>query len=188
MPLSYIDKIDTKKHIMLVYDDIKKAREIMYYFIKRGLEKDERCFYPTSDDPKLIESDMERYGINVKYYKKNKMLHVYPIPNIGNSESILNDLENMLHQITKDSTSPFRVVGRMIPNVGFEEAMAVQYTIEKIFHESLFDNLSGSCMCVYDFSQIQENNKWRDWLAKLETCHNASLLNICDKSLVKINA
>jgi MEDS: MEthanogen/methylotroph, DcmR Sensory domain len=188
MLLSYIDKIETKKHILLVYDDVKKAREVVYHFIKRGLEKRERCIYLIHDDPKLIESDMERYGINVRNYKKNKMLHVNKITNIGNSESILNSLENMLCQINKDSKSAFRIVGRMLPNVGFEEAMAVQYGIENIFHEAMFEKLNGSCMCTYDMSQIKENNKWRDWLDKLESCHNATLLNICDKSQIKINA
>jgi hypothetical protein len=65
-------------------------------------------------------------------------------------------------------------------------AIAVQYHLEKTFH-GLFDEQNGSIMCTYDFSQIQSNNMWRDWLAKLESCHHATLLNICNKSQVKIN-
>ena len=131
---------------------------------------------------------MEKHGINVKHYMKNKMLYVYQIPNpLEYPGGILKGIENIIQQLPIDPKIPFRIVGRMIPNIGFEEAMSVQHHVEKTFHES-FDDLNGSVMCTYDFSEIQENNKWRDWLAKLESCHHATLLNICNKSQVKINA
>ena len=188
MPISYIDKIETKKHLMLVYDDTSKGREVEFHFIRRGLEKNERCIYLTHGNTKLIESDIEKYGIDVRYYKKNKMLHVYQIPNpLEYTEGILTGVENMIKQFPIDPKIPFRIVGRLIPDVGFEESMSVQHHVEKIFHAS-FDNFGGSVMCTYDFSQIQSNNMWRDWLAKLESCHHATLLNICEKSQVKINA
>ena len=187
MPISYIDKIETKKHLMLVYDDIKKGREIEFYFIRRGLEKNERCIYLTHGDPRLIESAMEKYGINVKYYKKNKMLYVYQIPNpMEYVSDILTGVENMIKLLPIDSKIPFRIVGRVIPDIGFEESMSVQHHIEKVFHAS-FENFGGSVMCTYDFSEIQSNNMWRDWLAKLESCHHATLLSLCENSQIKIN-
>ena len=188
VPISYIDKIETKKHLMLVYDDIKKGREIECHFLRRGLERDEQCIYLTHDDPKLIESEMERYGINVRHYKKNKLLHVDKMPNlVGDYENILIGMQNMMKHLPIDPKTPFRIVGRVIPDVGFEVAMAVEYHIEKTL-QTLFDELNGSILCTYDFSQIQSNNQWRDWLAKLESCHHATLLNICEKSQVKITA
>lgn len=188
MPTSYIDKIETHKHIMLVYDDVKKAREIECHFLRRGLEKGEQCIYLTHDDPKLIESDMERYGINVRHYKKNKTLHVYKMPNLMvGSESILTSMQSALKHLPIDPRTPFRLVGRAIDNVGFEVAIAVEHHLEKTLQE-LFEDLNGSILCPYDFSQIQSNNQWRDWLANLESCHHATLLNICEKSQVKINA
>lgn len=188
MVLAYIDKIETKKHLMLVYDDIQKGREVEFHFIRRGLEKNERGIYLTHGDPKLIESDMERYGINVKYYKKNKMLYVYKIPSpLEYLGDILTGVENMIKQFQIDLKTPFRIVGRLIPDIGFEESMSVQHHIEKTFHAS-FDNFGGSVMCTYEFSEIQSNNMWRDWLAKLELCHHATLFNICENSQVMINA
>ena len=70
MPFSFLDSIDSKRHLMLVCDDVKKAREVEFHFIRRGLEKGERGIYLTHDDPKLIEHEMERYGINLRHYKK----------------------------------------------------------------------------------------------------------------------
>ncbi len=116
------------------------------------------------------------------------MLRVYQLPNlIEHSEGILKAIESILHQITMDSKTPFRIVGRVIPDVGFEEGMSVEHYLEKTFH-AIFDDFNGSLMCTYDFSQIQSNNEWRTWLAKLEMCHNASILNICEKAQIKITA
>jgi len=188
MPFSFIDNIDTKKHLMLVYDDIKKGREVECHFLRRGLEKGQRSIYLTHGDPNLIEHDMQRYGINVRHYKKNGMLHVCQMSDpVGQSESILTSMKNIMEQLPIDPKIPFRLVGRMISNVGFDEGISVEYYLEKTFH-TLFDDLNGSVMCTYDISQIQANDNWRVWLHKLEMCHHASVLNICDKALVKINA
>jgi MEDS: MEthanogen/methylotroph, DcmR Sensory domain len=188
MLFSYIDSINTKKHLMLVYDDIKKGRETKYYFLRRGLEKGERCIYLTHGDPKFIEHDMARHGIDVRHHQKNGMLHVCQIQNpVGHSESILNSMQNIMKCLPIDPKIPFRIVGRLIPDVEFEEGMSVELYLEKTFH-ALFGDLNGSVMCTYDLSQIQSNNNWREWLAKLEMCHDASLLNICDKTQVKICA
>ena len=188
MPLSFIDNIDAKRHLMLVYDDPKKAREIEFHFLRRGLEKGERGIYLTHDDPKLIEQDMERYGINLRHYKKSGMLHVYQLSNLMvHSEGILKAAENIMHQIDMGSKVPFRIVGRFVQNVGFEEGISVEYYLEKTFH-ALFDDSNGSFMCTYDFSQIQSNNEWRTWLHRLEMCHHASILNICENAQIKINA
>ena len=187
MSFSFIDDIDTKKHLMLVYDDINKGREVECYFLRRGLEKNERSIYLTHGDPKLIEHDMELYGINVSQYKQNGMLHVCQIPDpVGSSESILVNVQNMIKQLPIDPKIPFRIVGRSIQNVGFDEGMSVEYHLEKVF-QALFYDLNGSVMCTYDLSQIQANNDWRVWLHKLEMCHHASILNICEKIQVKIN-
>jgi hypothetical protein len=173
---------------MLVCDDKNRCREVECHFIKRGIENKERCIYLTHGNPKLIEQDMKRYGIDVRRERKNGLLHVCQIPDlVVHSESILRSMQNIMEQLPIDPEIPFRIVGRMIPNVGFEEAMSVELHLEKTFN-SLFDDLNGSFMCTYDLSQIQSNNNWRDWLAKLESCHHASLLNICDKDQVKINA
>src|SRR6185437_97444 len=186
-PLMYIDKIDAKKHILLVCDNAKKAREVEYLFIRRGLENKEKCVYFTHDDPKYTEYDMARHGIDVKYNKKHSWLQVYRMPNpLDDPESILSGVRNILKQILVNSKEQFRIVGRIIPNVGFEEAISVQLYLEKIF-PSIFDDLNGSVICTYDFSQIKLNNNWRDWLEKLESYHHGSILRSNHRDVIKIN-
>jgi len=186
-PLTYIDEIYKKKHIILVYDDIKKGREIEYYFIKGGLENNEKCIYLTHDDPIQIENDMQKFGIDVARSKRKSRLCVYPMTNfISDSTNILDNMQNIMKLILGDQQTPFRIVGRAIQDIRFEEAISVELYLEKILHGQ-FDNLNGSILCTYDLTHIMSNNRWRDWLSKLESYHHASLITTYDKNLVKIN-
>jgi hypothetical protein len=50
------------------------------------------------------------------------MLHVCQIPiPVGHSESILASIQNIIKRLPIDPKIPFRLVGRMIPDVGFDE-------------------------------------------------------------------
>jgi hypothetical protein len=187
MPFNYIDKIETHKHLILVYDDIKKGREVEFHFIKRGLENKERCIYLTHDDPKLIEYQMRKFGIDIEYYKKKSLLQVSSMPyDIANPENILASMQNILKTLLADKKTPFRIVGRAIQDVGFETAMSVELYLEKTLY-NMFDDLNGSILCTYDLAQIKSNNQWMDWLDKLESYHHASLITTYDQNLVKVN-
>jgi MEDS: MEthanogen/methylotroph, DcmR Sensory domain len=171
-PMTFIDSLESKKHILLVSDDPKRRKTIEFYFIKKGLEKAERCIYLTHGEIEHIENDMVNFGINVIQFKKKNLLHVYKIPNpIENSVSILDGANNMLKQVLKNPQAPFRIVGRIIDDIGMEEAISIQLYLEKRFHDT-FETLNGSVMCTYDFFQIQENNRWHYWLDSLAKYHH----------------
>lgn len=184
-PLMFIDQIDTKKHIMLVSDDKKASREIEFRFIKNGLENKEYCIYLTHGEPKNIEFDMIQYGIDVKDYEKKNLLHVRQIPNpIEDSESIIDGVNRILQQVLANQSIPFRIVGRLVPDVGMEEAISIQLYLEKIFH-GIFETFNGSVMCTYDFEQIQTNDRWRYWLDSLERCHHIVVSSKNGQSVVR---
>ena len=178
-PIMFIDSINSKKHIMLVSDDKKISREIEFRFLENGLKNKEHCIYITHDGPTRIESEMVKYGIDVKYFKKQNLLHIQQISNpIENAQSILDGMSYLVSQITLNSFTPFRMVGRLVPNVSFEEAIAIQLYLEKTFH-GMFDALDGSVLCTYDVSHIRANNRWKYWLNSLQKCHHA-LISIMD--------
>jgi hypothetical protein len=51
--IKFIDTLEEKQHIMLLYEDPEYAKIIEFKFIKRGLERGEDCIFATSDDPVL---------------------------------------------------------------------------------------------------------------------------------------
>lgn len=187
-PLEFIDSTKTKKHLLLVYDDIKKGYEIEFHFIKRGLEDKEICIYLTHGEVGNIRSEMVKHGIDVKHFERNNLLYIYQIQNpLEDSTSILDGVSKIMGKILPNHRSTFRIVGRLIPDVGIEEAITIQVQIEKIFHTSMFEKFNGSVLCTYDLSQIQANNRWRYWLDSLQSYHHATILNLNEKNSVMIN-
>lgn len=183
-PMAFIDSLESKKHILLVSDDPKVRKTIEFYFIKKGLENTEQCIYLTHGEIEHIENDMINFGINVIQFKKKNLLHVYKIQNpIENSVSILDGTNNMLKQVLKNPQIPFRIVGRIIDDVGMEEAISIQLYLEKRFHDT-FETLNGSVMCTYDFFQIQENDRWHYWYDSLAKHHHVLISSRNGKNTV----
>lgn len=188
-PMMFMDSIDTKKHLMLVYDDVKIGRMMEFHFIQKGLEKNEISIYLTHDPVKLIEKEMMEYGIDVNYFKKKSLLRVFQIKNPAeDSVGVLDSAEAILGEVLPNPQLPFRIVGRLVPDVGIETAISIQAYVEKIFHNSIFEKLNGSVLCTYDFSQIRANNEWMKWLHTLQENHHACIICQNGQSTITINA
>ena len=171
-------EFDTKKHMMLVYDDISIGRKIEFDFIKNGLEKNEISIYLTHGQVKLVEQEMLSFGIDVKYFKDKGILKIVHIKNpTEESLDFLDSIQLYLQEILQDPERKFRIVGRVMPDVGIETAIAIQVRFEKIFHNSIFDKLNGSVLCTYELSQIQANNQWMKWLRELKDNHHVCIIH-----------
>ena len=171
-------EFDSKKHMMVCYDDISIGRKIEFDFIKNGLEKNEISIYLTHGDVKLVEKEMLSFGIDVKYFKNKGILKIVNAKNpTEDSMNFLDSIQLYLKEILPNSEKSFRIVGRATPDVGIETAMAIQTRWEKILHNSIFDKLNGSVLCTYDLSQIQANDQWMKWLSELKEHHHVSVIH-----------
>jgi MEDS: MEthanogen/methylotroph, DcmR Sensory domain len=169
--------IDSKKHVMVVYDNIVIGHKIEFEFIKEGLDKKELSVYLTHGDVKQIEKEMQSFGIDVNYYKKKGLLKVGYVGNPAEeSLGFMDAVQEKIRTILPDPEAPFRIVGRAIPDVRTEIAMAIQSRWEKILHTTVFDKLNGSILCTYDLSHIQANNEWARWLDELKENHHAYII------------
>jgi len=173
---------------MLVYDDVVIGHEIEFHFLKRGLENMEKCIYVTHGQVKHIEKEMRQHGMDVDNFKKQHLLRVCQIPNpLEGSVEILDNVNAILKSILPNPELPFRIVGRLIPDVGIEEAMSIQAYLERIFHNGIFERLNGSVLCTYDISQIRANDGWKHWLHDLQMNHHTYILSLNGKNTVSIN-
>ena len=185
----FFDSFDSKKHLMLVCDDVVMGQKIEFEFIKNGLNKNELSIYVTHDDEKLVEKEMMSFGIDVDFYKKKKLLKIFNIGNpIEGPLDFIDSIQALLQKILPNPEIQFRVVGRAMPDVGTEIAMAIQARWEKILHNNIFDKINGSILCTYDLTQIKENNEWMKWLSVLQENHHAYLIYKNGKSDFTINA
>lgn len=170
-PFQYIDALEGKKHIILIYEDQIEGKLIQFKFLKNGLYAGESCFYMTHEDPHVIEKEMRESGvIDVSTYLKKDLLHIHQVPDISqDKDGMLDGCQKMLKDI-QEYQAPYRIVGRAISDVSTEMSMEVQYVLEKAFH-SRFEGLDGSVLCYYDWSQMG-GNRLR-WIEKLSRTHHA---------------
>jgi hypothetical protein len=170
-PFKYIDSLEGRKHIILVYDDQIEGKLIQFRFLRNGLRDGESCFYLTHQEPEIIQREMSKSGmIDTAEWIKKGLLHIYQIPDISqDKEGMLEGCQKILKMIQRHK-APYRIVGRIISDVSTEMSMETEYVLEKIFH-SRFERIDGSVLCYYDWSQIG-GNRLR-WIEKLSRTHHA---------------
>ena len=58
----YLEKLDST-HIVLFHEGGKETKETEFGFIKKGLAKNEHCFYTTQTPGKIL-NEMKEFGID----------------------------------------------------------------------------------------------------------------------------
>ena len=173
MPISFLDSLDSKMHLLLLHEDSEFAKLIEVRFIINGLKNGENCVYASAEDSGLIVIKMLDYGIPLKYFQ-NKQLQVVQINNReGSKEAILQSSRNDAERIMFDLTPPFRIVTRIVPNVDTKEGICAELELEHHFHKT-FDEFGGSLLCPYDISKIEEKKREK-WIEELRQNHHAEI-------------
>ncbi|TLX94180.1 MAG: hypothetical protein E6K91_07200 [Thaumarchaeota archaeon] len=173
MAISFVDSLDSKKHLLLLYEDPEFAKLIEFRFIKNGLKNDENCIYASSEDSGLIVIKMLSYGIPLKYFQSNQ-LRVLQIKNReGSKEAILQSCRNDTKRIMSDLKPPYRIVTRIVPNVDTKEGICVELELERNLHKT-FEEFGGSILCPYDISKIEETKREK-WIEELRQNHHAEI-------------
>jgi hypothetical protein len=132
------------KHILLLYEEPERAREIEFQFIKHGLEHAEHCTFMihideqennnnnnNSHDPgdhhknhslECIEIEMKDAGINVDAYQEAKQLRIFPLLNLIKKAGGIDNISGIwdgIGELDKDLfgkiEAPFRGVGIRLP-------------------------------------------------------------------------
>lgn len=170
-PFQYIDALEGKKHIILIYEDQIEGKLIQFRFLRNGLKDGESCFYLTHEDPHVIEKEMRESGmIDVSTYLKKGLLHIHQVPDISqDKDGMLDGCQKML-KVIQEYQAPYRIVGRIISDISTDMSMEVEYVLEKVFH-SKFGGIEGSVLCHYDWLQMG-GNRLR-WIEKLSRTHHA---------------
>ena len=170
-PFQYIDAMEGRKHIILVYEDQIEGKLIQFRFLRNGLKIGENCFYLTHQDPHTIEKEMRESGmVDVSYFLKKDLLHIYQIPDISQDKDGMFGACQKILKMISEHQAPYRIVGRALSDVSTEMSMEVQHILEKYFH-SKFDSIDGSVLCPYDWSQMG-GNRLR-WIERLSRTHHA---------------
>lgn len=170
-PFQYIDSLEGKKHIILVYDDKTEGRLIQFRFLRNGLKLGENCFYLTHQDPQFIEREMAASGmIDAVQWIKRGLLHIYRLPDLSQDKEGMLEASRKILRMIQGHKPPYRIVGRAISDISTDMSMEVQYLLEKVLHPR-FEEVEGSFLCYYDWQEIG-GNRLR-WIEKLSRTHHA---------------
>ncbi|CUR52106.1 protein of unknown function [Nitrosotalea devaniterrae] len=172
-PIRYVDSLEKKQHILLFYEDQEYARIIEFRFIKNGLDSQENCIYVTDEDSGQVVLKFLSYGIPLHYFQSGK-LQVIQIRNMFTDKNEITsrskkDAEMILGQLIP----PFRIVGRIVPNVSTINGMSVELEFERKTHDC-FEESRGSIMCTYDLSKIEKTQR-KKWMEDLRQNHHATI-------------
>ena len=140
--IDFILNDSTGKHILLLYEDPERAREIEFQFLKQGLELKEHCTFmihinePNNthnyeNDPgdhhrshnlEFMEREMKDAGIDFETYQESKQLRIFPVSNLiekagglDNTDSIWKEIEKLDKDLFSQMEVPFRGVGIRLP-------------------------------------------------------------------------
>ena len=170
VPLKFVSSLSGKKHVALLYDDEEHAQKIEFEFLKNGLRRGDSCIYATEMDPGLVILKMINRGLPVRKFLKKK-LHIFQIPRLTDeTEIMIKYARKLLEKILGYTRPPYRVVARIVADIGTPEGICAEMTLEREFH-SKFADFDGCVICPYDISKLQvhRENKWIRYL--FETHH-----------------
>lgn len=175
-PLEFVDSVEDKKHIMLLYDNNDYKVAVQNRFIINGLKKGEHCVCFTAGDPKQFEDELSTSGVSLEPFIQQGLVHIHKINDVSDKD-LATSLQDTLKQITADVTPYFRCVGRFVGNISNENGIRAQIEIEKTI-QSLFESLQCGYVSTYDISEI-EPQKRSQWIKEL-TSHTHYLIYATD--------
>ena len=174
VPFRFVDSLDTRKHMVLFYDNPEYAQRIEFQFLKKGLERGQHCIYAMNEDPKFVREKMTRNGILVEDFLAKNLLHVYQINDpFDHPDGPIKGGEQNMRMIMAGSKPPHRVVANVFPNEDTDEAISAHLSLEHDLHHT-FDKFQGSLMCPYNIENVKEN-RHKEWFDGLFDNHHTAI-------------
>ena len=171
-PIRDIDNLKEGKHSMVLYDNEELGNLVKYRYIENGLKKGEHCIILTHGKIESVEKELASCDINVEDFKKKKILHIKQIENLigKDGDELILGFNEILRETTAGLKPPYRVMGRVIPNVSTKKGIITELKLERLFH-STFHNHDCSFLCPYAVNDIEESNR-STWLSELLANHH----------------
>lgn len=185
--LEYIDNLQSPHHSMLLYEKPQYAQIIKVRYVQNGLKKGEHSICITHDDVKYIEGELASGGLDVDYFKRKNLLHIYQIGNImEHKDGLKKGFEELFKTITAEAKPPYRFIGRAIPDVSTRQGILASLELEHFFHSN-FDGYQSSVVCTYNVKDIEENHR-SVWLGQLCDNHHNLIYAVEPESAVAFDS
>ena len=158
--LEFVKKMKPRDHVVLFYTNPEDKNEVLFTYLKAGLERKEAAAYVASQQsPEQTKQAMRKFGIDVDKYEQKGALKVmdykdwYIIDGKFDASKTLQMWKDLLADSKKKGFKGMRVTGEMA--CFFENNMTkelVEY--EKALHRTL--DLPMTAICAYDQQTVAQ--------------------------------
>ena len=151
-------------HVVYFHDDSNITKETEFAFIKKGVDKQEHCFY-TTQNPETTLAQMKEFGTDIE--AANEFFHLSEIPEKFEdySKMILDKVDGLPH----DST--IRVLSTHYFDFNSEKKTDRMAEIEQCVDDD-FHKLQGNFVCSFAVNKITNEIRGR-FLNQLLDSHTA---------------
>ena len=151
-------------HILYFHDDSKITKDTEFGFIKKGVEKQEHCFY-TTQNPEDVLDKMKEFGIDTEAC--SEFLHIIKIPEKFEDYSKM--ILGKVDELPRDSQ--IRVISTHYFDFDSEKRTNLMAEIEQCVEDD-FHKLKGNFVCSFAVRQITNEIRSR-FLNQLLDSHRA---------------
>jgi len=185
--IDYMERLSPSNHLIFVYDSLEAKYNVLFNYLKVGLEKGEAGVYVTSDDnPSQIREAMKRFGIEVEKYEKTGALNISRYEDIYiaegefNMTTTMNSWNKIYSKALKNGFKGLRVTGetawffnrKLIPEL-------IEY--EKSLHKVM--DIPMIAICAYNANNINKTEDPVNTFSELARAHGTVLFTGLDKKL-----
>ena len=179
--LSFVKSIQVKEHAILFYSNPEDKHEVLFTYLKAGLEAGEAAIYVASDEPAdEIRRAMKEFGLDASRYEKGalRVVDYWEWYIIGGKLDIGRTLalwEHSLQEAVARGFKGLRVTGEM--SCFFRNHMLNELVIyERALHRELTTPMEA--ICAYDDSIVlkgAEDDRYLRIYLDLITAHGTIL-------------
>ena len=185
-----LEDLRPTNHIIIMYETPEAKYNILFNYLKLGLENGEAVAYiGSADGPTQIRDFMKRFGIDVEKYEKTSALRIlgyddfYIIDGKFNPTTTMNLINTMSNEALAKGFKGYRIAGEMA--CFFERKLTkelVEY--ERTLHRVFDIPIIG--VCAYDANMVIKASNPMDLYNELLKAHGIVLFSGMSKELGKI--
>ncbi len=188
--IRFMEQLRPTNHVIFVYDSPEAKYNVLFNYLKVGLDNDEAGAYVTTDEsPSQIREAMKRFGINVEKYEKTGALHIFGYEDIYiidgkfSMTTTMNLWNKLYNEALKQGFKGLRVTGEM---ACFFKHNLIRELIEyeKALHRVL--DIPMIAICAYNANMLNRSKDPINLYTELARAHGTVLFTGIDNRLGKM--
>jgi len=191
-PLSFVNKVEQGKHIVLFYEELEYAKMISFQFIKDGLVHQKDCSYLSEEEVGLVKTEMSDIGISVNKFTSNNQLHIYQVTSLTHNpreRELEEGVNTKDKQTAADNTTILknpskirksdRIVLRCVYNVNTEEQIKSNLKWEYDYRFKNLKHTGTTLVCTYPVNDIiptiSDSGPYGKWMNTLLELYDGAI-------------